>query len=234
MLLLLRFGRSSRLIDIVAIGAIFLAMAVDAAKAEKVNVLLMVKCYSGAGLVGRVVNFPVRYVDYGMGLAHDIGRIVIGVLYLFAIYRIMADETLRVVAPLTVTAQTLPVISPLKAWLTEVGGISLLMAFAAWRDMPPRAVMMACFTTFAHVRHVGVNLVIEMHSAIFIHQFVKEHRVRGLGQGMLRCLLGPVTGWAWLQAWIGSSRLLAGVALAAIQFAGPRGMIILCNRDHVG
>src|SRR4030067_287460 len=87
--LLLRLGRSGRLVDIVTIGAVLLAVAVDTAQSEEIDMLLMVKCHGGAGLVRCVVNFFARHSDYGVGFAHDVGRIVVGVLNHFAIHRIM-------------------------------------------------------------------------------------------------------------------------------------------------
>jgi len=100
----LRFCGPEGFFDIVAVAAVFLAMAIYTSQPEKVDMLLVIESYCGAGLVRSIVYFLIGNMNQWMRFAHNIGGVVIQVLERTAVYRVMANKTLRVMAPFAVTA----------------------------------------------------------------------------------------------------------------------------------
>jgi hypothetical protein len=170
---LLRLGGANRLVDIMTVIAVLLPVAVDTPQAKQLYMFLMVKCHGRRRLVRCVINFLGRHINDWVRLAHNIGGIMIGAIGQLPAQGIVANDTLRIMAPLTVAAKTLPMVCPFQAWLAEVGHGRLGVTFTARWYPPGRTVMMTCFATLAHVRHVGVHLVIKMHGAVFIYELVQ-------------------------------------------------------------
>jgi hypothetical protein len=61
----------------------------------------------------------------------------------------------------------------LETGLAQIGRIGFTtMALAARRYMAGRTVMMTGFAAFIHIRHLGMDLMIEMHRTILIDELV--------------------------------------------------------------
>lgn len=215
--LFLALYQTGWLVDIVAIAAIFFLMAIHTAQAEQVDVLLVVECNHRAGSVRSNIIFLRWYSHHRMRDTHDIGGILAGGLDRFGVVGIMADDTLGVVAPFAMTAEALTVIRPFETRLAKIVGIGLAaMTFAAWRNLAGRAEVMAGFTSLVHVRHLGMNFMIEMHRAILIDQLIEQHRIGGFGYLMLGCRLGPGQVGAGFEARVIVCRIGTGMTLDAI------------------
>jgi hypothetical protein len=174
--LLLCFDKLGRLIEIMTGVAVFLLVAIDAAQAEKIDMLLMVEGYYRAGFVWRVINSLIWYRNDGMRYSHYIGGIFIGGLHKFAVDWIMAHDALGIMAPFAMAAETLPMIGAFEAGLAEICRVGLAaMALAARLNLAGRAVMMAGLASLVHAGHLGMNLMIKMHRPILIDKLIQKH-----------------------------------------------------------
>ena len=107
----------------------------------------------------------------------------------------MAHDTLGVMAPFTVAAHALPVISTFQPWFPEslrFGRFVAMTIPARWK-FAGRAVMVANSTTLAHVNHLSMMLVIESDRPIKLFQFIQHRHIRPLRSSMSLCCfrLGP-------------------------------------------
>lgn len=163
-------------IDIVAITAVFFLMAIDTAQPKQINMLLMIKSHHGPGLVWRIISFFRWYRNDRVRYTHNIGRILAGTLKRVALGGIMANDTFGIVTPFAVAAEALPMVRAFETGLAQVGRIRFAsVALAAWRYMARRAIVMAGFASLIHIRHLGMNLVIEMHRPVLVNQFIQQH-----------------------------------------------------------
>jgi len=130
--LLLALHQAGRFVDIMAVTAIFLLVTIHATQAEEIDMLLMVECNHGAGGVWRNVALLSRHGHHGMRDTHNIGRIFTRCLECFGVVGAVTDDTISIMTPFAVTAETLTVIGALQARLAEVVGIGLAaVTFAA-------------------------------------------------------------------------------------------------------
>jgi hypothetical protein len=168
------FYGTSRLFDIMAITAIFLLMAVGAFQAEKFYMFFMVEGHSGPGLIGGVIDLLLWDVYNWMWSAHDIRRVMCRFIFGLAAQRAVAHLALRVMAPLAMTAKTLPVVGPFEARLPQIGRFSLaIVTLPTWWYLSRRAVMVTGFASLAHIRHFGVDFMIEMHRAVLVDKLIQ-------------------------------------------------------------
>ena len=130
--LLLGFGQRDRLLQIVAVIAVFLLMAIHTSQAEKINMLLVVECHHRSGLVWRIVNLFIGNCNDGVRNPHDIGGVFARRMQEIFIGRTVANDTLGIVAPFAMAAEALTVIGALESRLPEIGRVGLAaMALAA-------------------------------------------------------------------------------------------------------
>lgn len=177
------FARDSLSPEVVTVTAVFTLVAVNTAKFKSVDMLLMVKSNNRAFFIWRCPDFLVRNRYHRVTCANNIGCVNSRGSHLLTGGWQMADYTLCIMTPLTVTSEALPMIRALKTGLPKVLGICLAaVTLTARRDMPGRAVMMTGLATMAHLSHVGVKFMIERHRLVQVGEFSNYERVRSLLQ----------------------------------------------------
>lgn len=181
--------------------------------------LLVIECHHGAGGVRCNIALFRWHRHHWVRDSHDIGGVFARGQHGFCIVGIVADDTLGVVAPLAVAAKALTVIGALEARLAEIVGISLAaVTFTAGRNLAGRAEMVAGFASLVHVRHLSVDLMIEMYGAVLINQFIEQERIGRLGNLMFRGRLRPGQVGTGFETGIIAGGIGAGMALDTIKF----------------
>jgi hypothetical protein len=123
-------------------------------------------------------------------------------------------------APFAVTAKALAMICSLQSRLAEISFVAVrpVAFFARW-DLSGWTEVMAGTTVVSHLGHAGMQLMVKIHWLIKIGDLIQMHRVRCLGQFMLR-LLGGVSDLkrrAGLETHILECRIGAGMAIQTIR-----------------
>lgn len=118
--LLLGANNFGFLLQVVAIAAGFLLVAVDTAQAKELDMIFMVEGHDRARLVGRRPNPFCRYMNSRVRNTHDIGRVRLQ-RDRTARLRQVADDTLGIVTPFTMTRQALTMVGPLQVGLAQIG-----------------------------------------------------------------------------------------------------------------
>ena len=107
-------------LNVVAIAAILFLMAVDARKSESIDMFLMMEGHHRAVRIGSRVELCCWLQQYGMRPSHDIGRIGFRDNCPRRSNRKVTDLAPRIMAPLAMAREALPMIRPLQAGLTKV------------------------------------------------------------------------------------------------------------------
>ena len=91
---------------------------------------------------------------------------------------------------------------------------------------------MAGDTVGAHLRHGGVDFVVEMHRLVEIGKLREQHRVGGIPKGMSCTLVDHLGARAGRQTWFAQSRNFTSVALIAVDLGQSRGTVALRQDRH--
>lgn len=118
--LLLSFLGFGNLLNVMAVAAVFLFMAVNTAKSEEVDVFLMLEGdYRSLGVWG-FVDFLDRFSYYRMLFADDVGRILNRRFHSAGGTGNMTKDALGVVTPFAVTRETLAMIGTFEIRFLQV------------------------------------------------------------------------------------------------------------------
>jgi hypothetical protein len=146
-------GRS-RSLNIMAVAAVFLPVAVHAPEPKQVDVFFMLKSNDFPRFIRSMIHFLYRLGDHRMGDTHDIRAIGRMIGYGRTGCWNMAHNALGVVAPLAVTGKTLPMVGTLQRGLVKIVGVFLTtVTFFTRRNVTFGAVMMTGDAVAAHLGH---------------------------------------------------------------------------------
>jgi hypothetical protein len=110
--LFLSFSQAGGFINFKTKDAVFFLMAIHAFQSEKIDMLLMIKGNYGTRFIRRIIYFLGWHRYNRMRYPHDIGWVFACALKRVAVGRIIADYAFCVMAPFTMAAKALPMISP--------------------------------------------------------------------------------------------------------------------------
>jgi hypothetical protein len=207
-------------LQVMAIGAVFVLVTTDALQAEQFNMFLVEESHDRSLRIGRPVDFGGRGRDNGMGCSHDVRRVGRRGRHSFARLRDVTDGTLGVMAPLAVTTEALTVVRSLEARLPKcVGAAGRAVTLLARGDFPGGGEVVAGLAVGLHFGHARMNLVVKMHGAVQVGDFIKNYHRGSFSQLMFDSrLVSNAQGWAGLEAHILSRGRSTRVALKAIEF----------------
>lgn len=151
---------------VVAVATAFVLVATNAGKIEQVDVLLVVERDNRPLVVLGVIDFRFGGYDLWMRDTHNVSRIHRS-SHRLARLRQVADDTPGIVAPFEVTAHALPVVGALKCGLAKIVGTPFdAVTFPAGRNFPGRRIVVANGAAAAHLRHLGVRFMAELHRLV--------------------------------------------------------------------
>ena len=155
------------------VAAVLFLMAVHTGQAEQVNMLLVMKSDHRALFIRRHPDLLFRGGDHRVSGADNIGRVIAGSRHRLAGSGQVAQNALGVVAPFTVTGETLTVICAFQTWLTQVLRVLLTsVTLRAGRNMSRWAVMVTGFTAASHLGHVGMKFMVKFHRLVKVGDFI--------------------------------------------------------------
>jgi len=180
----LGLGDFHRRLQIVAAAAVFLLMAIHTAQPKQIDVFLVEESDDRTVFIWGLIDFRVRFGQFRMCGAHDVGHIADGLGHRLAGLRRVADHALRVMRPFTVAGEALAMIRALQTRLAQIGFGFGAMALAARRDASRRTEVMAGLAVSAHLGHAGMAFVIEMHRLIEIRDLAEHDRIRAFAKSV--------------------------------------------------
>ncbi len=101
----------------------------------------------------------------------------------------MADDTFRIMTPITVTGEALPVIGSLQVRPGQVTGLAFGVTLSTGKNSSLGAVMVAGGAAGTHFGHAGMQLMAKIYRFTQINKNIKHHRTRRLAQVVLRGLI---------------------------------------------
>ena len=170
-------GFSAWFVNIMAVVATLVLMALRASDAIEINMIFMEKGDDGSITPIRIPNSLVRR---SLNCVVAWGRFFAGGALCSPSY--MAVLTSFFMAPFMMASQAFAMINGFQTWLLQVfDGEFRGMAFPTLPiDMAGRVVEMASGAPFAHPGHLGVPLMVEIGRPVKIRQLVKDYQVRNL------------------------------------------------------